>query len=218
MDAGILSYGADFISIDKYGLDGGQQQNAPKDPAKSTWFWNHDLWKNYLLFTQTLHETTNKPVTLWQIPVGHINGTQAYNPYASSGKFEDLANVPTKFEDSAGTFFLGDTFIENDPGRLAYFSQNQWKDAGVSVDGNKITWKSNIEDAEAAGINNILFGAGVGISTDGVGSPPTDDGWWISQVQEYYENPVNVDFSDNPTVAQIIGATTLLDALPAVPT
>ncbi len=72
MDAGILSYGADFISIDKYGLDGGQQQNAPKDPAKSTWFWNHDLWKNYLLFTQTLHETTNKPVTLWQIPVGHF--------------------------------------------------------------------------------------------------------------------------------------------------
>ncbi|MDJ0742637.1 MAG: hypothetical protein QNJ32_04645 [Xenococcaceae cyanobacterium MO_167.B27] len=134
MDAGILDYGADFISIDKYGLDGGQQQNAPEDPANSTWFWNHDLWKNYLLFTQTLHETTNKPVTLWQIPVGHINGSQATNPYDPSGKFEDLANVPTKFEDSAGTFFLGDTFIENDPDRLAYFSQNQWQDAGVTVD------------------------------------------------------------------------------------
>ena len=34
--AGILSNGADFISIDKYGLDGGQQQNAPQDPANLT--------------------------------------------------------------------------------------------------------------------------------------------------------------------------------------
>ncbi|MDJ0774146.1 MAG: glycosyl hydrolase family 18 protein [Mastigocoleus sp. MO_167.B18] len=193
-DAGILSYGADFISIDKYGLDAaGVTASAAQDPEGSAWFWNNDHWNNYLLLTKTLHQETNKPVTLWQIPVGHINGSQAPNPYDPSGKFKDLANDSTHYEDSAGTFFLGDTFIENDPKRLKYFSQNQGKDPGLSVDGNKVTWSPHIEEAKEAGINTILFGAGVGSSTDGVGSPPTDGYWWISQVQEYYQNPVSLD-------------------------
>lgn len=193
-DAGILSYGADFISIDKYGLDAaGVTASAAEDPEGSTWFWNNDHWNNYLLLTKTLHQETDKPVTLWQMPVGHINGSQAPNPYDRSGKFKDLANNSTHYEDSAGTFFLGDTFIENDPERLKYFSENQGKDPGLSVDGNKITWSPHIQEAKEAGINTILFGAGVGSSTDGVGSPPTDGYWWISQVQEYYQKPVSLD-------------------------
>ncbi|MGK7909095.1 MAG: glycosyl hydrolase family 18 protein [Synechococcus sp.] len=187
--AGVLSYGADFISIDKYGLDGaGVSASAAENPQDSSWFWNHDLWKNYLLFVETLHNSTDKPVTLWQIPVGHINGSQAENPYDPSNRFDDLDNTPTQYEDSAGTFFLGDTFIEADPERLAYFSQNQWQDPGVIVEGNRITWAPNMDDVQAAGVTNVLFGAGVGVSTDGVGDPPTDGYWWISQVQDYYQS------------------------------
>ncbi|MEK6249195.1 MAG: hypothetical protein N2C12_13520, partial [Planctomycetales bacterium] len=73
VDAGVLTHGADFISLDKYGLDAGAQQGAADDPAGSTWFWNSDHWHNYLLFVKTLHETTGSDVVLWQIPVGHIN-------------------------------------------------------------------------------------------------------------------------------------------------
>ena len=36
------------------------------------------------------------------------------------------------------------------------------------------------------GIIAALFGAGVGDSTDGVGSPPTDDWFWIQALQEHY--------------------------------
>ncbi|ERN40568.1 cellobiohydrolase A (1,4-beta-cellobiosidase A) [Rubidibacter lacunae KORDI 51-2] len=185
--AGVLSYGADFISIDKYGLDGAAASaGAAADPQDSIWFWNHDLWKNYLLLVETLHAETDKPVTLWQLPVGRINGSQAENPYSPDGVFPDLLNVATQYEDSAGTFFFGDTFIVDDPERLDYFSQNRWQDTGVSVEGNVITWAPNFEDVAVAGVDNVLFGAGVGISTDGVGDPPTDGYWWISQVQEYY--------------------------------
>ena len=196
-EAGILSNGADFISIDKYGLDAVGAGTPANDPEQGAWFWNNDHWNNYLLYSKTLHQATNLPVTLWQIPVGHINGSQAPNPYDPSGKFTDLPNTVGKFEDSAGTFFLGDTFIENDPKRLEYFSRNQSKDPGLSVDGNKVTWAPHIQQAKEAGINTILFGAGVGISTDGVGSPPTDGNWWISQVQEYYQKPVPLDLTSS---------------------
>lgn len=183
--AGILSHGADFVSIDKYGLDAGAQNGAATDPARSTWFWNADHWNNYLLFTRVLHETSGLPVVLWQIPVGHINGSQAVNPYDPSGVFPDLANQFTRYEDSAPTFFLGDRFTASG-NRLAYFSTNQGGDPKVSVSGNTITWGAHMEEARAAGVMAILFGAGVGESTDGVGSPPTDSYWWIHQVQEYY--------------------------------
>jgi len=42
IDAGILSYGAGFISLDKYGLDAGAQNGAANNPEASTWFWNNE--------------------------------------------------------------------------------------------------------------------------------------------------------------------------------
>ncbi len=45
-------------------------------------------------------------------------------------------------------------------------------------------------EAKASGIVSILFGAGVGDSTDGIGNPPTDSYWWITAVQKYYQNGV----------------------------
>ncbi|WP_158633352.1 cellulose binding domain-containing protein [Tautonia sociabilis] len=197
IDAGVLSHGADFVSIDKYGLDAvGYQPGAAQDPAGSTWFWNADHWQNYLLFTRTLHDETGLPVTLWQIPVGHINSSLATNPYDPSGRFPDLSNTVTRYEDSAGTFFLGDTF-RTTGARQEYFSMNGTGLSDVSVSGDTITWGSHVGDAAAAGVDAILFGAGVGASTDGVGAPPTDGSWWISKVQEYFEAPVPLGSGGN---------------------
>ena len=185
VDAGVLSYEADFVSIDKYGLDAGAENGAAQNPAASTWFWNSDHWQNYLSFSQTLNEETGLPVVLWQIPVGHINSSLSTNPY-TGGLFPDHQNISTDYEDSAPSFFFGDVF-ETDGLRLEHFGTNEGDDPKVSSVGNRITWGSHMEDTANAGVQAVLFGAGVGDSTDGVGSPPTDGYWWITQAQRYFE-------------------------------
>lgn len=93
--------------------------------------------------------------------------------------------------------------------RLDYFSTNEFGDSELTVSGNTITWGSHIEEARDAGVRQILFGAGVGASTDSIGSEPTDDYWWITKVQEYYQYPVSLDgglVSEEPTV-RVSGAT-----------
>lgn len=190
MQAGILAYGADFISIDKYGLDGAYETGAAENPAGSKWLWNSDLWNNYLYYTKSLHETTGFPVTLWQIPVGHLNHSLATNPY-TGGLFTDLTNKEQNYEDSAPTYFFGDTFTPGTPERMRYFSTNLWNDSKVSVNGDTITYESHMKETEDAGVTCILFGAGVGSSTDAVGTPPGDDYWWITKAQRYYNSLSN---------------------------
>jgi hypothetical protein len=188
--AGIATYGASFVSIDKYGLDAvGFAAGAAQNPAQSVWFWNNDLWQNYLTFVASLHSTTALPVMLWQIPVGRINSSLAVNPYAAAGGFPDLANINQQYEDSAPDFFLGDTFAcAGNP--YTYFSANLGGDPLVSSTENTVTWGSHMQNTSASGVIAILFGAGVGASTNGIGSPPSDGYWWITQVQQYYQQPV----------------------------
>lgn len=195
--AGVTSYGADFISIDKYGLDGAYEAGAKDDPEKSKWFWNADLWNNYLLYTKTLHQETELPVILWQLPVGHINSSQEPNPY-NNGKFKDLTNEVGNYEDSAPTYFFGDTFKAGSDKRLEYFAKNEANDPKIKVTGDTITWGGHMEEAKDAGIVSILFGAGVGASTDAVGSPASDDYWWITKAQRYFKNPLNLGGSNLP--------------------
>ncbi len=190
MSAGILEYGADFISIDKYGLDGaGVTSSAASDPFNSSWFWNCDLWNNYLHYTKTLHERTNMPVTLWQLPVGHINHSLEPNPY-NNGLFFDHANTEKNYEDSAPTYFFGDTFEPGAGKRYDYFATNEYGEKQLIANGTKITYGSHMSQAAASGVTCILFGAGVGNSTDAVGNPPSDDYWWITKAQRYYKSPV----------------------------
>ena len=189
LDSGIDTYGAHFVSIDKYGLDAAQQVGAAADPAGSTWFWNVDHWHNYLEFCRAMRDATQLPVILWQIPVGRINSTQATSAYSMTGTFPDLPNTARRYEDSSPTFFLGDTFQVTGP-RLSHFSQNASADPTLVVNGDLVTWGEHVTDAQAVGIISIMFGAGVGISTDGLGDPPTEDWWWISKVQSYFGNPV----------------------------
>ena len=191
LDAGVTGYGAKFLSVDKYGLDAvGFQASAAQDPADSTWFWNNDQWQNYLTFVQAMHDTSQLPIILWQLPVGHINSTLKADPYTTSGVFTDLPNTVTQYEDSSSTFFFGDKFNNSTAARLAFFSENGGGDATLAVNGSIITWGSHMSDAAGAGVIAALFGAGVGASTTNLGNPPTDGYWWITSAQTYYDNPV----------------------------
>ncbi len=199
-----VGYAADFTSIDKYGLDAMcAEPGQAGDPARAVWFWNNDLWNNYLLFAKTLKQTLSLPVVLWQVPVGHINGTTRPSPteYNGSGAFPVLPNQSQQCEDSASTFFFGDTFTATG-NRLEYFSRNEWRDPKLTVNGTAVTWGSHFQEAADAGVVSILMGAGVGTATRGVPQPgntsavpvdaPTDGYYWITRVQEYYARPVPV--------------------------
>ncbi len=187
--AGVLTNGAKFASVDKYGLDAtGFEASAQNDPADSYWFWNNDLWQNYLTFVSTMHQTTGLPVILWQLPVGHINDSQAADPY-TGGLFPSLTDNNRALEDSSPTFFLGDTFVTTGARNL-YFSGNLGGDPKVTANGDTIAWGSHMSDTAAAGVISVLFGAGVGASTNGIGAPPTDNYWWITAVQGYYQQVV----------------------------
>ncbi|WP_428566150.1 MAG: cellulose binding domain-containing protein [Solidesulfovibrio sp. DCME] len=183
LSAGILTSGADFVSIDKYGLDAGIQ--SPDDPANSTWFWNSDHWNNYLLFVQTLGQATGKPMVLWQLPLGRVNATSRVS-VRTGEPFPDLANTSQHYEDSCATYFLGDTVREATSLRADYFAQNKAGDTALSASGLTVTWGEHISALPAYGVIAALFGAGVGDSTHGTGQPPTDSWYWIQSVQEYY--------------------------------
>ncbi len=193
MKAGVLTHGADFLSIDKYGLDAMGAGAGATDPAANTWFWNNDHWRNYLLYAKTIHEISGKPVILWQLPVGHINQSSFISAYTGA-PFANLTNVPTKYEDSSTDFFFGDSINTTDAIRTNYFNQNKWNDPKVIQKGNMISWGRHLQECKDAGIICAQFGAGVNASTDGVGNPPTDEYFWIQKVQGYYTNgPVPLD-------------------------
>ena len=203
LKCGVASYGASFVSVDKYGLDAGAEQGAAANPAGSTWFWSQTLWNNYLTFVQGMHDTSKLPVTLWQLPVGHINSSSLANP--AGGTFADLANTYQHYEDSAPTFFYGDAFSPGAGNGYHYFSgaangTDTDPLANLSANGMTVRWGSGMSRAAAAGVRVALFGAGVGNSTAGTGNPPTDGGWWITATQGYYLNgPVPLTGAPSPT-------------------
>lgn len=213
---GVTYANANFISIDKYGLDGALytgDQDPGKEPENSTWFWNEQLWNNYLFFVKNLHENMSLPVILWQTPVGHINNfatEKPKNPYPSNERdskfntspyFGELDNTNCYGEDSATTYFFGDTF-KPDKGanglRFNYFSykpldpNQNGETLRANAETGSITWPSHIQRAKDSGVIVLLMGAGVGISTQGVPAPvtcastrPSDDYYWIARVQEF---------------------------------
>ncbi|MBL8211013.1 MAG: cellulose binding domain-containing protein [Bryobacterales bacterium] len=187
--AGVGTHGAKFLSIDKYGLDAvGAEASAATNPANAIWFWNNDLWGNYLIFANALKQTSNLPVVLWQIPVGHINSTREPNPFDPLGLFPDLINTTNRYEDSAPTYFFGDTFVTTGS-RFTWFASNQGNDPKLRVNANAITWGSHMQEAAASGVFAVLFGPGVGISTTSIGANPGDKLWWMTKVQRYLAAP-----------------------------
>ena len=171
-EAGVLEYGATWIFLDKFGLDGaGFVCNDPENnPSACPWLWNSDHWNNYVTYAEKLHTELVTPVVLWQIPVGHLNDAQ--------GTFPVLTNTTRHYEDSAPTFILGDTFRVHTQARSNYFGNVA--DPKTHVNGDQITIESHIPEMKAAGIGGVLFGAGVGESTDF----DSDGGWWIAKVKD----------------------------------
>jgi hypothetical protein len=182
--AGITSYGASFISFDKYGYDGGAAGNAK-------WQFNADHWNNYLYYVQTLNTALKKPVVLWQLPVGHVNGSTGTNPYTGA-PYATLNNATSKhYEDTAPTYFFGDTFTAaSSIFPASYYATNAAGDPKVTVSGANITWGSHMAEAKKAGVISLMFGAGVGDSTDNIGlngQQLTDDHWWLVKASKYFQ-------------------------------
>ena len=202
--------GPDFIALDKYGIDGGNNQQALTspgftDPEATSWFFNGDHWDNYLEYAGQLHQSLGQiPVRLWQIPVGHVNGSTSVNP-GTHALYPDLANKATSdtvqaWEDSAVSYFLGDTFSGNTAGGAAarpdFLKQNNANDAARTVDGQgNIVWQSHMAQAKSAGVEAILFGPGLPFATSagGYNGVAAQDGYfWANKAYGYqFDNLVN---------------------------
>jgi hypothetical protein len=191
-----IGYHADFAAFDQWGQDFGMLRDP--NPAGDIRYLNAAHWSNYLLYVQTIRQSLNLPAVLWQIAVGHLNSTRTPSPtyWNASGVFPDLDNVTSEQdEDSASTFFYGDSFVSSG-NNLSFYSSNPGNDPKISVNGSTITWGSHISDAAAAGIVAILFGAGTGTGTYGVPemvgtnqTGPGDFGYWVTRTQSYLSNP-----------------------------
>lgn len=220
MEAGITSFGASIVSIDKYGKDAcAYETTAAADPANSTWFWGADNWNNYLGYISVLNKTTGLPVVLWQLPVGHIERSQSPDPY-SGGLFNELTNTKNGaecfYEDSSVTYFFGDTFKPGTQKRFDWFSGNKFNDPLITTQGtDTITWGSHFELAKDSGVCLALFGAGVGEATHGnvsdvsTATEPEDDSWFFVNTQRYLANPVYLDIQ-TPTPTPTPTATPVL--------
>ncbi len=191
LDGGIDKGGVDFVVLDKYGLDamavtGGSIANVDDE----YWFFSSDHWYNYLHFTKALHNESNLPVVIWQLPVGRINGSQTISAYTDSA-FEDVPNTPRDWECSSLSWFLGDTMVvpaNNVENRFSHFSTNVYGDTNLVTMGDTIVWPPHIDVAEGNGVVTTMYGAGVGNSSDGIGFPPEDDYFSIQKIQDYYLN------------------------------
>jgi len=143
---------------------------------------------------QTLNAALKKPVVLWQLPVGHVNGSVGSNPYTGTA-FATLNNTSSKhYEDTGPSYFFGDTFTAlNSVFAPSYYQTNVAADPKVTVNGAQITWGSHLADAKKAGVVSLMFGAGVGDSTDNIGLNNlglTDDHWWLVKASRYYQGGV----------------------------
>jgi hypothetical protein len=190
-----IGYHADFTAFDQWGQDFGILRDP--NPASDIRYLNAAHWSNYLLYVQTIRQSLALPAVLWQIPVGHLNSTRTPSPtyWNSSGVFPDLDNTSERSEDSASTFFYGDSFTSSG-NNLSFYGSNPGADPKISVNGSTVTWGSHIPEAAAAGVVAILFGAGTGTGTYGVPemvgtyqSGPGDFGYWATRTQSYLNSP-----------------------------
>jgi hypothetical protein len=191
-----IGYRADFAAFDQWGQDFGILRDP--NPAADIRYLNAAHWSNYLLYVQTIRQSLGLPAVLWQIPVGHLNSTKTASPtyWNASGTFPDLDDVsPNQDEDSAATFFYGDSFTSSG-NNLSFYSSNPGADPKITTSGSTVTWGSHLPEAASAGVVAILFGAGTGTGTYGVPemvganqTHPADFDYWVTRTQSYLAHP-----------------------------
>ena len=164
------------------------QDAAKDDPNMAMWFFNADQWNNYLFFVNSLSEALDgTKVMIWQIPQGHVNGSTTLPG-------TDLTDTVANFEDSATSYFFGDSFTAAG-GRLAHFTQNHAADPAVTVSGNTVTWGEHMSLAQDSGVLSVLFGAGLGVSTRGSPTPGgdvNDHNFWFDKASGYLTSAAGV--------------------------
>ncbi|EKO40023.1 MAG: hypothetical protein B193_1245 [Solidesulfovibrio magneticus str. Maddingley MBC34] len=116
----------------------------------------------------------------------NCSGTPTPTPVTPDYRITDLANTSRPYQDRPTSFFFGDAMTQATSLQGGYFAQNRAGDTGLSACGLTVTWGEHMTVLPEHGIIAALFGAGVSDSTDGVGSRPTDDWFWIQAVQEHY--------------------------------
>lgn len=234
--AGICTNSMDFVTMDKYGIDGGNDklpntEPGYRDPEASKWFFSSDHWNNYLAYASSIRlnlTPATLPIRLWQIPIGHVNGSQAVKPSTDStgSLFQNLANQmvdgeispgDTKlvgaWEDSATSYFLGDKFTgltaERPSGNKFFQDGNAAADPVILPPDRSgtIAWGSHIASARDIGVEAILFGPGLIEATIGGGYTnvlAVDDYFWACATQQYYANgPVAISTDLLPGARQV---------------
>lgn len=220
------SHGMDFMALDKYGIDGGddvEQLTKPgyTDPDNTSWFFNADDWNNYLTYASRVRTVLSQnraspvPIWLWQIPVGHVNSSVSINPM--TGKtYLPLANSYYQvggasfgqWEDSAVTWIFGDQFtgktgVASDPARVAFFSTNNANDPLITSKGGVISWGGHEKALWQAGVQAVLFGPGLPFATMGggyAGQNPRDDYFFATKVQLYYQPTLTLQVQPGATL------------------
>ena len=189
---------SDFMAMDKYGVDGGNNLNdnttpGYMDPKATSWYFNADHWNNYLLLAGTIRKTLMEKtpgvadfgIRLWQIPVGRINNNVPITGEPDFGNLPDtMVKVPKdqgSFEDSAVSYFFGQSFtgLTTNPDadntkRAEFFNPNGFgnraMDPLVRKDScGNIVYNSHFAAAANWGVEAIDFGAGLPGATNGGG-------------------------------------------------
>ena len=209
--AGATSNSAEFVFTSKPGVDAGAEGNVT-NPAITADFWNETYWNNFLVFTSAMWHQSGLQVIVGAVPFGHINHSQLVDP--AGGLFPDLLDTAQQYEDSATDFFFGDTFLPGAGNRLSYFGISDPRLA-ITVDGDTVTWPSAMTNAAAHGIRMLMYGPTTTGSTNGAIQPPTDDGWWITALQNYYLNgaapeaPTTNPINTVPTIVPAVVGTAI---------
>jgi GH18 family chitinase len=203
-----LNYLTDWMNIEGYGYDGalgsgGSNSVNWTNPDTTSWFWNAQYYDNLILAAHTMNLPissggTGLPVILGG-DAGHIDSSLTKSPYNSNGSFANLTDSFFQWEDAASDYFFGDSMSISSGNRLNYFSVQPPADpADIIVSGNSVIWNQHLTYAKNNGVIGVMFGAGMTVDThnlpDGTGASPnnipTDNYWWITKVQRYYQNPV----------------------------
>lgn len=79
------AYAFDFLALEKNGTDAGSWG------VGSSWYWNDEQNRKYLLWSRALSEGLNKPLLGWQICAGHMG----------------LPNTKNSYEDTFFPYFFG---------------------------------------------------------------------------------------------------------------